>query len=159
MSGEIAFTSLETGPDDDGGWNLEGSGLCSIDRFSRVLAIWLVLQDKPQTIGDAVHVFNATSYVIRMAAKWRPTLWVGTDDELVFTGDIDNAKHGMTDSHIWDAIQIIAMAHPNPDAADCARVAVVAKLLNVEESRLRRVVEEGGPWLYLNGDDVCHDGE
>ena len=59
MSGEIAFTSLETGPDDDGGWNLEGSGLCSIDRFSRVLAIWLVLQDKPQTIGDAVHVFNA----------------------------------------------------------------------------------------------------
>lgn len=159
MSGEIAFTSLETGPDDDGGWNLDGSGLCSIDRFSRVLAVWLVLQDKPQTIGDAVSVFNATSYVIRMAAKWRPTLWIGTDDDLVFTGDILKATRGMTDSHIWDAIQIIAIAHPNPDDITCARVAVVAKLLNLPESRVREVVTDGAPWLYLHGDDIYHEGE
>ena len=145
--------------DDDGGWNLEGSGLCSIDRFSRALAVWLVLQDNPQNVGDAVSVFNATSYVIRMAANWRPTLSIAENERLVFERDIAKARAGMTDSHIWDAIQIIASAHGNDDDITCARVAVVAKLLNITETRVREVVMDGAPWLYLDGDNIYHEGE
>lgn len=159
MTGTIAFTGLETGPDDDGGWNLETSGLCSIDRFSRALAVWLVLQDKPQNIGDAVSVFNATSHVIRMAANWRPTLGVASDGELTLSCDIGAARAAMTDSYIWDAIQIIAVAHGNADDITCARVAVVAKLLNIPETRVREVVLDGAPWLYLDGDNIYHEGE
>ena len=42
--GAMHITGLETGPDDDGAWNVENGGRISVDLFSRALAIWLILQ-------------------------------------------------------------------------------------------------------------------
>lgn len=150
--GAMCITGLETGPDDDGGWNLENGGRISVRFFSRCLAIWLLLQGRDVSVREASAAFNTTSYVVGQAASWRESLRVD-GETLRFVKDRARAREAIDLSALSDVVQVIS-------AAQNAEVTVgdVAILLIVPPDKVREAVEEH-PYMYLVNDEIEHDGE
>lgn len=150
--GAMHITGLETGPDDDGAWNVENGGRISVDLFSRALAIWLILQGRDVSIREASAAFNTTGYVIAQAASWRETLRVN-GEALCFTKDRERAREAIDLSALSCAVQVISMAQN-------AQVATgdVAILMMVSPEKVREAIE-AHPYMHLANDLIEHDGE
>jgi len=150
--GAMLITGLETGPDDDGFWNVENGGRISIDLFSKALAGWLVLQGRDIPISEAQAAFNTTNYVIQQAATWRSTL-KASDGKLAFVRDRHLARAAIDVRELSLIVQVIS-------AAQNAEVTVndIAILLMVTPAQVREAVEAHA-YMFLRGDIIEHEGE
>lgn len=150
--GTMLITGLETGPDDDGFWNIENGGRISIDLFSKALAGWLVLQGRDIPISDARAAFNTTTFVIEQAATWRSTLRT-CDGTLIFLRDRQLARTVIDVRELSLIVQVIS-------AAQNAEVTVndIALLLLLTPAQIREAVEAHA-YMSLNGDNIEHEGQ
>ncbi|MFH1806850.1 MAG: hypothetical protein ABID63_18370 [Pseudomonadota bacterium] len=161
MIGQIAYTALDDSPDDDGGWNVDGSGLCSINRFSRALAVWWLLQLRPQFVRDAVGVFNATSAVIHKAVEWRRSLTLVKGDDLIGMNhrfDLSLARSEISDTTLQDAIEIIVYGQMGGKMDARIPAGVIASILNIPRARVCSVVCDNCPCLYSPFEMHIRDG-
>lgn len=150
--GAMLITGLETGPDDDGAWNVENGGRISVDLFSRALAVWLILQGRDVTVREASAAFNTTGFVIQQAASWRDSL-AAEGETLRFTKDRARAKEAIDQSEISRVVQVISAAQNST-----VTVREIAILLMLAPEVVRAAVEEH-PYMYLANDEIEHDGE
>ena len=152
MTGPMSITGLETGSDDDGGWNLENGGRVSIRLFSEALAGWLVLQGNDVPLAEAKATFNTTDFVIRQASTFRKSLDI-RHDKLCFLLDRARAKEAMDDSFLARMIQVIAVGQ-NEEIA----VGLLCTLTRLSRERIEAAVLEH-PYMSIVCDEVIHDGD
>lgn len=152
MTGPMSITGLETGSDDDGGWNLENGGRVSIRLFSEALAGWLVLQGRDVPLAEAKATFNTTDFVIHQAATFRKSLEI-RDDRLCFVLDLAKAKEALDTSFLSRMIQVITVAQ-NEEVA----VSQLCILTMLSRERIEAAVLEH-PYLRIVSDEIIHDGD
>ncbi len=58
--------------EDDGFWNIEGSGKCSATLFGNALQVWGVFQERTVTIEEASLAFNTSPDNIKAAIEQHP---------------------------------------------------------------------------------------
>jgi ribosomal protein L40E len=74
------ITHLEAGVDDDGGWNLETSGMPSEVLFSNALQVWASAQNRPVKVDEAALAFNVAPTLIRQAVEAHYWLYLAGDE-------------------------------------------------------------------------------
>ncbi|MBL4907662.1 MAG: hypothetical protein JKX94_09445 [Sneathiella sp.] len=84
----VLVTNLEDGPEDDHGFNLNGSGNICIEFFSNALFVWIVVQDRPVTIPEASMVFNTPPDLIRKAVDYRLDTKEGGHQRIIIVRDV-----------------------------------------------------------------------
>ena len=74
---KIYITDLDTTPENDGAWNLEGSQLPCVYMFAQALQVWCVAQNRtPISVNEAALAFNTTKEVIEKARDHHGYMYV-----------------------------------------------------------------------------------
>jgi len=72
----MTIEKLDSSDHDDGGWNIEGSGLCSASLFGKAVQVWAVAQDRPVTVNEAALAFNVRPEIIQQAVEEHPWMYL-----------------------------------------------------------------------------------
>lgn len=75
----MMIEALDVSEDDDGGWNLEGSGNPSVSLFSSALQVWAACQEESVTVDAAALAFNVRPELIRQAIDHHPWMYLSGD--------------------------------------------------------------------------------
>ncbi|RCK32502.1 hypothetical protein TH9_12285 [Thalassospira xiamenensis] len=160
----VHIADIDDSQNDDGGWNLDGSGLPSSEIVYRALVTWLTGQcvkgrypKGSSDIRSAAIALGATDDVIKRVARiYDGISVVGEGDEqfIVIEGDADLIRSNLSDHYWYSAVQCVSIAISDDDA----RVSDVAAALCTTAAHVRSIC--CGPFMNV-GDDDCieHDGE
>ncbi|PKR54431.1 hypothetical protein [Thalassospira marina] len=159
---QFPISALDCSADDDGGWNLEGSGLCSVSHFSAALEAWFRGRSPVanpgvgrKAIAAAADALGASPDVVIMA---------GLHCRVISSVDggyqIRPPRRDVPEDYgLIAAIQLISVAHG--DAEGSMPVADIAAYLNLSRDVIRRVVPAAGAGpsvMYIENDRIVHEG-
>lgn len=76
----MQIEALDTSEDDDGGWNIEGSGLLSVALFGTAIQVWCFAQPSElATVNQAALAFNVSPDLIRQAVDAHYWMYLAGD--------------------------------------------------------------------------------
>lgn len=164
----VHITEIDNSKDDDGGWNLEGSGLPSSEILYRALVAWLTSSDRSGSarVQEAAIALSATDDVITQVADMYDALgldrYIGAPSVVYLNGDPDLIRANLSDHYWYSAVQClsIGLGSSDPDTGNYigATVEDVARDLGTTKAHVRSVCS--GPYLIVGKDDrIEHEGE
>lgn len=152
MTGAVIIAALETGLDDDHGWNNDSSERLSVRLFTEALTVWLILRNSDASLREAQAAFNTTEFVIRQAASFGSELGLGYGQVFLKGSREAWRAYALELDRLSRAIQVISVAQNAP-----VSIVLVASLLQISEEEVRQAISEH-PYMCEFQGNIEHDG-